>query len=772
MTMKSGVSINFWHRWSSRPRVAENLQAAGALLAAAALLLVLVPARPVTAQGGADFNNILRSTVYITSVYDVPDGRAVSCVGSGTLISADGLILTNAHNVLDSTRCQVDEIAISLPVRLDEPPVLSYYADLVVYDLGLDLAVLRISRQLDGRRIVPGELRLPFVEVGDSRPLALDDTIAVFGYEGIGNQSVTLSRGTVIGFIAEPKGEERAWLKTSATILGPMAGGGAYDQNGRLIGIPTTAPVSDPGQALDCRHIQDTNGDGRADSLDACVPMGSFINALRPSYLARGLIRAAQLGVLDQGHVASAQVDASLALVRDEPAFGPIRFAPAVNEAGQPTTFVESMPSGTNSLYLFFEYRNMRPGLVYELRTTRNGDSVPVFSQSPALWSGRVNGLWYIGSSGQVWQNGVYEFTLFIEGRAVQTARITIGGAPQPTPMFSDIVFGLLQNNNVIGSGYVLGEGNVVSARFIFRDIPEGAPWSAVWYFEDVEINRDTAVWNIGPSGAQTVSISGNLVPGRYRLELYIGDRLSALSNLVLAGGQEGVFARIFENVRFSSEQVGGAPSGLVTTNFSAGISDLYAFVDWRLLAPGTPWTYRWLVDSEVFFEHTESWAASTSGSEFWFRLSADRSLPDGSYTLEIIIGGQLFVSETARVGMGQLPVTAGDVTAGVQVSGVVVDAETGDGIPGVLFIILEAQYSVVDFLWNEDQILGMSITDSRGVFEIDRLLPYGEFYSVVITANGYLPVTADGIEFDPELEEFADNRVEFRLEMNRDLTS
>ncbi|MBN2470735.1 MAG: trypsin-like peptidase domain-containing protein, partial [Anaerolineae bacterium] len=154
MTMKSGVSINSWHRWNS------------SLLLGVLLLALLTPVQPAQAQAGVDFNNILRATVYVTSVYNVPDGRAVSCVGSGTLISSDGLILTNAHNVLDSPRCQVDDLAISLPVRLDEPPVLSYYADLVVYDLGLDLAILRISRQIDGRQIVPGELRLPFVEVG------------------------------------------------------------------------------------------------------------------------------------------------------------------------------------------------------------------------------------------------------------------------------------------------------------------------------------------------------------------------------------------------------------------------------------------------------------------------------------------------------------------------------------------------------------------------------------------------------------------------------
>lgn len=760
MTMKCGVSISCWHRWSS------------SLLVLIVLLGGIFSAGSAEAQGLVDFNNILRATVYITSVYDVSDGLAVSCVGSGTLITSDGLILTNAHNVVDGTRCRVDDIAISLAVRLNEPPVLSYYADLVTYDLGLDLAVLRISRQIDGRQLEPGALRLPFVEIGDSRQLSLDDTITVFGYEGVGNESVTLSRGTILGFIAEPRGGEQAWLKTSATILGPMAGGGAYDQDGRLVGIPTIAPPADPEAVLDCRYVQDTNGDGKADGQDACVPVGGFINALRPSYLARGLVRSAELGIVDAGHVATTQLEAARALTTADPTFGEIRFSPAVNEAGQPTTFVTSMPTGTNGLYLFFEYRNMRPDLSYELRTTRNGDSVPVFSQASALWAGGENGLWYMGSSGQVWQNGVYEFTLFIEGRVVQTARITIGGAPQAVPTFSDIVFGLLQDNDVTGSGYVLGVGNILSARFIFRDVPAGTPWAAVWSYEGVEIRRDSAIWDIGASGSQAVSISGDLLPGKYRLELYIEDRISAMAELVMAGGQEGVFAQVFSNPRFASDTVAGAPSGTVGGNFAAGTSNLYAFFDWRLLSPGTPWTYRWLVDGEVYFEHTEPWAAAESGTEFWMQLGSTRGLPDGAYTLEILLGGQLFLTETARVGLGQLPVTAGDLTSGVQVSGVVVDAETGEAIPGVLFIVLEAQYSVEDFVWDESQILGMSITDSRGVFEIDRLLPYGEFYSVVITADGYLPVSADGIEFDPELEEFQDGQVEFRLEMNRDLTS
>jgi len=57
--------------WSSRRLV--GLALAMALLAAQLLAL------PARAQDVVDFCTIARATVYITSVYDAPGGRAVSC---------------------------------------------------------------------------------------------------------------------------------------------------------------------------------------------------------------------------------------------------------------------------------------------------------------------------------------------------------------------------------------------------------------------------------------------------------------------------------------------------------------------------------------------------------------------------------------------------------------------------------------------------------------------------------------------------------------------
>ena len=207
-----------------------------------------------------------------------------------------------------------------------------------------------------------------------------------------------------------------------------MSGGGAYNRDGKLIGIPTIAPARVGGETVDCRVIQDTNGDGRADDNDHCVPVGGFISALRPSRLARGLVRAATLGIR-QGD----DPDPRRPTLRPKAiaTFSRLFFTTRINEAGVPTNVVGSVPTGTTSLYLFFDYDNMVDGMVYELRVTV--DDVPSTRHSlpPVTWSGGERGMWYIGSAGVPWENGLYNFRLFIEGREVASKSIVVGGGPQ-----------------------------------------------------------------------------------------------------------------------------------------------------------------------------------------------------------------------------------------------------------------------------------------------------------------------------------------------------
>lgn len=739
-----------------------------------ALVVIFIVVGAVMArqpETGLDLERIQRATVFIMQAVDTGDNFYITCVGSGTVVNRNGFILTNAHNTLQSDTCPGDALIVALTIRPDEPPIPRYRADVVQSNIGLDLALLRISRQIDGRAVDVEALSLPFVELADSSGIQIDDTITVVGYPGIGNDPVTSIRGTISGFTAEPSGGLRSWVKTSASIPGTMSGGGAYNQQGELIGIPTTAPVTIEAGNSVC--LRDTNNDRLVNTNDICIPLGDNINSLRPSNFARPLLRAASLGlrVTDTMDFARRSVQPSA-----PPQFSRLFFAPSVNEAGQPTTVLRSLPAGTNSLYLFFDYANMTPETVYALRVTTDGIPNPNFSLAPVRWSGGERGSWYLGSSGQAWPNGVYEFTLFADGIAADTARIIIGGAPDVSPTFSGITFGLLDlQGNLLGNGFVLPTGSTANAEFLFQNMVDGTPWSAIWYYNGNEIFRtppDT-LWTDGRSGRRTTSISdpNGLLPGNYRLELYIDGRLAASSDFIIAGAQEGVFPRIFANPHFTTAQSAAeAQTAPPIANFAAGTDVIYSVFDWSQIVAGTPWRLRWRIDDEIFYEQIQPWAGPDSGEDYVFQLTAPDGIPDGSYALELFVGELQIVREEARVGIGQLPIDPFSQADGVQLRGRILDADTGRGISGATFVLLGAAFSVEDFVWDDNQVYAHAITDINGEFEIPRPLQYSTEdnpipYSAIIVASGYLPVAADGLEVTVEDV----SPVEISIEMTRD---
>jgi S1-C subfamily serine protease len=158
------------------------------------------------------------------------------------------------------------------------------------------LAVLRITSDLTGKEVDPSTLNLPFIELGDSDRVEIEDALRIYGYPSIGGSTITFTRGSVSGFDSEPGVRGRAWIKTDATISGGNSGGTALNDAGQLVGVPTQASVSSARQATDCRRIQDTNGDGEIDENDTCIPIGGFINALRPVNLAKDMIARAARG--------------------------------------------------------------------------------------------------------------------------------------------------------------------------------------------------------------------------------------------------------------------------------------------------------------------------------------------------------------------------------------------------------------------------------------------------------------------------------------------
>jgi hypothetical protein len=245
-------------------------------------------------------------------------------MGSGTVVSATGHILTNWHVVnmaehratLDAFEAQAAAQGQQLSFTLDEqnvliltsdgltPPEPHYFAKLAVADEALDLAVLQVTED-DAGPVYPTTLDLPFVPLGDSNALRLGDPVDIFGYPAISGGVLTYTQGVVSAFQVEGPIGRRAWMATDATMSGGSSGGTAINRDGALIGIPTWGPP------LDCRP-GDTNGDGRLDAADVgCVPTGGSLEELRPINLAvdlltrAGMPRATASGGQDQPTVGS-----------------------------------------------------------------------------------------------------------------------------------------------------------------------------------------------------------------------------------------------------------------------------------------------------------------------------------------------------------------------------------------------------------------------------------------------------------------------------------
>lgn len=184
---------------------------------------------------------VLPSVVQIFVMGEVPVGNAagtgallrpVQSVGSGVVISDDGLILTNAHVVQNAREVQVlhsvsTSTASSEMRSLLRPKGTRTGAQIVGLDEETDLALLRAD--------LPGTPPLEFADSDGVRPGQL-----VFAFGSPQGLTNSVSMGVISSVARQPAPEHpMVYLQTDATISPGSSGGPLVDTDGRVVGINT-----------------------------------------------------------------------------------------------------------------------------------------------------------------------------------------------------------------------------------------------------------------------------------------------------------------------------------------------------------------------------------------------------------------------------------------------------------------------------------------------------------------------------------------------------
>jgi Do/DeqQ family serine protease len=148
-----------------------------------------------------------------------PRDRIVGSLGSGVIVSPDGVIVTNNHVVEGG-----QEITVSLYDRREFP------AKILLADPRTDLAVLKIQ--------LPASEKLPALAINDTGDLQVGDLVLAIGDPfGVG-QTVTNGIISALNRTADPTGDAASsYIQTDAAINPGNSGGPLVDMNGDIIGL-------------------------------------------------------------------------------------------------------------------------------------------------------------------------------------------------------------------------------------------------------------------------------------------------------------------------------------------------------------------------------------------------------------------------------------------------------------------------------------------------------------------------------------------------------
>ena len=194
----------------------------------------------------------------VVEIKIVDDNDQMQSLGSGTIIDSSGYILTNYHVIEPALNSTDTHVQICITLNAENVPICNaVFARYVSGWSDLDVALLQIVGAVDkdAKTIITYTnwknktgLTLPSVNFNRNITdygVSLGDEIDAYGYPGVGGQTITLTKGSVSGFMPgmTDAGDSYRWLiKTDAKLNHGNSGGAAFDAQGNFIGIPAYDP--------------------------------------------------------------------------------------------------------------------------------------------------------------------------------------------------------------------------------------------------------------------------------------------------------------------------------------------------------------------------------------------------------------------------------------------------------------------------------------------------------------------------------------------------
>jgi len=148
-----------------------------------------------------------------------PGDQVQRSLGSGVLVDASGLVVTNNH-VIEGA----DQVRVSLADKRE------FEAEMVLKDSRSDLAVLRIKAQNE---------RFPALELADSDALEVGDVVLAIGNPFAVGQTVTHGIVSAVARTQVGITDYQFFIQTDAAINPGNSGGALVDLSGRVVGINT-----------------------------------------------------------------------------------------------------------------------------------------------------------------------------------------------------------------------------------------------------------------------------------------------------------------------------------------------------------------------------------------------------------------------------------------------------------------------------------------------------------------------------------------------------